>query len=127
MPFGVRGAAETFQRLIDLVLAPHKCYTTAYIDDISIYTNEWEEHLDALRTVLQELRSTSLTANGEKFGLGKAQMKYLGFMVGKGCIHPLTDKIEAIGDYSPLQNGNKCGPFWDWPVIIVSLSHSLPR
>lgn len=39
MPFRSHGAATTFQRLIDWVLAPHQKYAAAYIDDIIIYTD----------------------------------------------------------------------------------------
>lgn len=55
MPFGLRGAAATFQWLIDWVLAPHQRYAMAYIDDIIIYINDWEQHLEALWAVLHEL------------------------------------------------------------------------
>ncbi|KYO47746.1 RNA-directed DNA polymerase-like protein [Alligator mississippiensis] len=55
MPFGLHGAAATFQRLMDRVLAPHMDYAAAYIDDI-IYTEEWANHLQALRAVIHDLR-----------------------------------------------------------------------
>ncbi|KYO42327.1 hypothetical protein Y1Q_0022188 [Alligator mississippiensis] len=38
MPFGLHGAAATFQHLMDQILAPHTEYAVAYIDDIIIYT-----------------------------------------------------------------------------------------
>lgn len=37
MPFGLNGAAVTFQRLIDWVLVPHWEYVGAYIDDMVVY------------------------------------------------------------------------------------------
>lgn len=42
-------------------------------------------------------------ANQGKCILGKAETKYPGFSVGKGCIQPLANKIEAIRDYSSPQ------------------------
>ncbi|XP_019391689.1 PREDICTED: uncharacterized protein LOC109310815 [Crocodylus porosus] len=56
MPFRLNGAAATFQRLIDWILAPHQEYPAAYIDDIVMYTQMWEQHVKALRAILQELR-----------------------------------------------------------------------
>lgn len=96
MPFGLHGAAATFQWLTDWVLAPHQHYATAYIDDIIVYTNNWTQHLEALWAVLRELRSTGLMANPRTCVLGKAETKYLGFVVRQGRISPLTDKMEAI-------------------------------
>lgn len=114
MSFGLHGAAATFQRLIDWVLAPHQHYAAAYMDDIIVYADDWGQHLNTLWAVLQELRLTSLTVNPRKCALGKAETKYLGFMVGQGCIRSLTDKIEAIQDYSPPQTKKQMQAFLGW-------------
>lgn len=45
----------TFQWLIDWVLAPNQWYATAYLDDIIIYSEVWDQHLEAICAVLQEL------------------------------------------------------------------------
>ena len=60
MPFGLHGAAATFQRLMDRVLAPVKAFAGAYIDDILIYSKSWEEHLE--HRVLQVLQEVQLTS-----------------------------------------------------------------
>lgn len=54
MPFGLNRAAATFQQLVDWILTPHQDYMAAYIDDIVVYTEEWEQHIRAVRAVLQE-------------------------------------------------------------------------
>lgn len=48
MPPSLYGAIATFQRLIGWVLAPHQQYAAAYLDDIIIYTNDWDQYLTAL-------------------------------------------------------------------------------
>lgn len=78
MPFGLNRAAATFQILIDWVLAPRQGYTAAYIDDIVAYTEGWDQHM---RAILQELRQAALMASPKKCTLGKAETKYLGFLV----------------------------------------------
>lgn len=108
MPFRLYGAAATSQRLINWVLAPHQCYAAASIDDTINYTNDWR--LNSLRAV-QELWSTGLTTNPGKCALGKAKMKYFGFLVGQGCICPLIHKIEAIRDYPPPQTWKQLRAF----------------
>lgn len=44
MPFGLKGAPTTFQRLMDRVLSGCHQYAAAYLDDIVIYSDTWEEH-----------------------------------------------------------------------------------
>lgn len=70
LPFGLHGAAATFQRLMDIVLRPHRAYAAAYIDDVVIHSELWEDHLDRLKKVLMELRKAGLTTNPKKSYLG---------------------------------------------------------
>ncbi|KYO45131.1 hypothetical protein Y1Q_0007420 [Alligator mississippiensis] len=104
MPFGLHEAAATFQRLMDRLLAPHAGYAAAYIDDIIIYSPTWAHHKQALRTILSELRQASLTANPQKCTLAKRETKYLGFLVGRGTIRPLADKVEMVRNFPATQN-----------------------
>ncbi|CAM4631962.1 unnamed protein product [Lepidochelys olivacea] len=66
IPFGLHGAPATLQRLMDRVLQPHTKYAAAYLDDVVIYGNNWEEHLNQVAAVLRDLRAAGLTANPKK-------------------------------------------------------------
>ncbi|KAF7254299.1 Retrovirus-related Pol polyprotein from transposon opus [Varanus komodoensis] len=66
MPFGLHGAAATFQWLMDKVLGHLSHCAAAYIDDIVIFSRTWGEHLDHLRQVLLALRQARMTANPGK-------------------------------------------------------------
>lgn len=98
MPFGLHGAAATFQRLVDKLLTCHTSYAAAYIDDIIIFSQTWEEHLDHLGKVLAEIKRAGLTVNPEKCRLGVSQTQYLGFIVGKGQVRPVTSKVQGISE-----------------------------
>lgn len=52
--------------MVDKLLEGHSNYAAAYIDDVIIYSNSWEEHLTHLRAVLQEIESAGLKVNPEK-------------------------------------------------------------
>jgi len=54
MPFRLCNAPETFQRLLETVLAGLKCVD--YQDDILVMGNNFEEHLDNFTEVLQKLK-----------------------------------------------------------------------
>ncbi|KAL0148818.1 hypothetical protein M9458_055827 [Cirrhinus mrigala] len=96
LPFGLHGAPATFQRLMDIILRPHQTYAAAYLDDLVIHSEAWEDHLERLRRVLSELRRAGLTANPRKCHLALHEARYLGFTVGRGLIKPQENKVKAI-------------------------------
>ena len=51
MPFGLQGAPATFQLLMDRLLEGLREFTGAYLDDLVIYSQSWEEHLQHLDAV----------------------------------------------------------------------------
>ena len=58
MPFGLKNAAATFQRVMNTALSDHQNYCKAYIDDIAIYSSDWITHLKHLDIILGKLYST---------------------------------------------------------------------
>lgn len=48
---------------MDIVLRPHHPYTTAYLDNIVIHSNNWQDHLNHLREVMGGFCKVDLTAN----------------------------------------------------------------
>uniref|UniRef100_A0A669CBL6 Gypsy retrotransposon integrase-like protein 1 n=1 Tax=Oreochromis niloticus TaxID=8128 RepID=A0A669CBL6_ORENI len=98
MPFGLRNAPATFQRLMAKVLAGvPNC--DAYLDDVVIYSASWSSHLQTLSTVFRRFEEASLTVNLTKCEFGKATITYLGKQVGHGRVCPVTAKVEAIIEY----------------------------
>lgn len=62
MPFGMKNAPATFQRLINTVTAGlHKC--SAYLDDIVIQNTTWDDHLKTLGELFDRLAAACLTLN----------------------------------------------------------------
>lgn len=86
MLFGLCGAPATLQRLMDHILTPHMAYAALCMDNIVIYSQSWDQHIQHLRAILKELRYIGMTANPKKCALGVAEAKYLGFRVGQGVI-----------------------------------------
>jgi len=60
MPFGLRGAPATFQRLMDKVLRGTEKFTGVYLDDILIHSQSWSDHLEHVREVLHRLSQAGL-------------------------------------------------------------------
>ena len=96
MPFGLQGAPATFQRLMDQVLQGLEEFSAAYLDDVVIYSETWEEHLEHVRRVLQKLREAGLTVKMKKCQFGMSHCLYLGHMVGSGDVRPEPTKVLAV-------------------------------
>lgn len=98
MPFGVRNAPATFQRLVNRVLGGVPgC--EAYLDDIVVHSVSWDEHIEQLNLVFQRLAEANLTINLAKCEFAKATVVYLGKIVGGGAVKPVQAKIEAIASF----------------------------
>jgi len=98
MPFGLRNAAQTFQRFIDEVLhGLTQCY--AYIDDILIASENEDEHEKHLEQLFTRLKEYGVRINLAKCNLGREKIKFLGYEVIATGTQPLPAKVEAIRNF----------------------------
>ncbi|GFV09844.1 hypothetical protein TNCV_2598981 [Trichonephila clavipes] len=58
----------------------------------------WEEHLLHLDTILTKLSELNFTVNLKKCAFGKAQIKYLGHIIGSGKHEPDPEKTAVINN-----------------------------
>ena len=98
MPFGLRNAGQTFQRMMDDVLAGLE-WAFCYMDDVLIASRNHQEHEEHLREVFRRFELHGLVLNGEKCQLGMAELDYLGHHVSASGITPIKDKVAAINNF----------------------------
>ena len=98
MPFGLRNAAQTFQRFIDEVLRGLN-FSYAYIDDLLIASSSPEEHLQHLRLVLERLDEHGILINVQKSIFGVPELDFLGFHLDSTGIRPLQEKVEVVREF----------------------------
>ncbi|KAJ2941462.1 hypothetical protein O0L34_g3683 [Tuta absoluta] len=102
MPFGLRNAPATFQRLIDRFrLKLEHIKILAYLDDIIIFSETFDKHLTDLRDVLQKMREFNLTVNEQKCRFCRSSIKYLGHIITPEGLQTDPEKAKAIADLSP--------------------------
>lgn len=98
MPFGLASAPQTFQRLMNRVLAGLP-FAECYLDDIIIFSKSEKEHCQHLAEVFKALDKANLRFNPEKCKFGVEEVEYLGFRISHGCRQPTTSKIEKIASF----------------------------
>lgn len=98
MSFGLRNAPATFQHLMNQVVAGLEgC--AVYLDDVVVYSEMWEQHVERIRSLFVRLRDAHLNINLAKCEFVKATVTYLGKVVGQ--VHPVCDKVLAIDQFPP--------------------------
>ncbi|XP_069169570.1 uncharacterized protein [Procambarus clarkii] len=98
MPFGMKNAASTFQRLMGTVLRDVE-NTLVYIDDVLIYDVDWQDHLRHIEDFFKAMLQSGLVVNLHKSEFARTSVVFLGHKVGGGWIAPKASKIEAIVQY----------------------------
>ncbi|CAH8611522.1 unnamed protein product [Dicrocoelium dendriticum] len=105
MPFGLRNAAQSFQRFMDQVLRGLD-FVFVYIDDVLIASATPEEHLNHLRQVFERFDHHGITINPDKCLFGQCSVDFLGHKIDSKGISPIPEKTQAIMDY-PLPQSVK--------------------
>lgn len=96
MPFGLKNAAQTFQRAMNELLLPHSAYACAYLDDIAVFSETLTDHVRHLHAVFAALQRANLKVKLEKCQVARGSIRYLGHVVGSGNHAPDPDKLSAI-------------------------------
>ncbi|KAL1129655.1 hypothetical protein AAG570_012600 [Ranatra chinensis] len=97
MPFGLKNAPTTFQRLMDEFLEDlDEGAIQVYMDDIIVFSRSEQEHGEHLVQLLRRLKEFGLKVSREKTKFFQPLVKFLGYVVSERGIHPDPGKVEAI-------------------------------
>lgn len=99
MPFGLRNAAQTFQRFMHHTVLQGLDFLFNYVDDVIIASENETQHKQHLERVFERFNEFGITINFSKCSLGKQKLELLGYEVSVEGIRPLEDKVEAILNY----------------------------
>lgn len=105
MPFGLRNAPATFQRLMDrLRTGLGERNVLAYLDDLIVLSPDFEAHLDDLKAVFTRIGQFGLRMNRQKCFFCCPQVKYLGHILTAQGIQPDPEKTAAIQNLPAPRN-----------------------
>ena len=100
MPFGLCNAAATFERLMENVLAGLNFeICLLYIDDVIVYSKDFQSHVNHIDAVLQRLKGAGLKISPKKCDFFKDQVVFLGHVVSQEGISTSPDKVSAIKEW----------------------------
>ena len=105
MPFGLTNAPMAFMDLMNHVFQPYvDQFVMVFIDDILVYSNDWENHDTHLQVVLETLRKERLYAKLSKCEFWLREVSFLGHLVSEEGILVDPRKIEMIIEWKPPRN-----------------------
>ena len=100
MPFRPTNAPATFQLAMNEVfedMIGKGLYV--YIDDVTLYSSTFEEHMELLERFLRKLRKYSLYIKPKKCTIAAHQVELLGHLITREGIKLAPSKVKAIADY----------------------------
>jgi len=97
MPFCLKNAPATFQRLMDNVLSSLQGIELfVYMDDIVIYARSLQEHTVKFGRLMERLREANLKLQPDKCEFLRTEVAYLGHIISADGVKPDPGKIESI-------------------------------
>ena len=102
MSFGLRNAAQTFQRFIDEILKDLD-FCFAYIDVILVFSRSPQEHDQHFRILFTQLQKFGILLNPSKSVFRVPEISFMGYKISVGS-QPLPDRVTDLQASSPPKN-----------------------
>uniref|UniRef100_A0A0K0G3A2 RNA-directed DNA polymerase n=1 Tax=Strongyloides venezuelensis TaxID=75913 RepID=A0A0K0G3A2_STRVS len=110
MPMGLSGSPDTFQRIVENMMNQVEG-SFVYIDDILLTAKNENEHIRQIEKTFRIMEKYNTKITLEKTEFGKAEIKYLGFMLSKNGIRLDPKKVQAIKDKEAPKNDKEVKAF----------------
>lgn len=97
MPFGLKNAPATFQRMMNEVLKEHiNQICLVYMDDVIVFSTTLDDHMQNLRKIFKKFEEHNLKVQLDKSEFFKREVEFLGHIITPNGIQPNPRKIAAI-------------------------------
>jgi hypothetical protein len=104
--FGLKPMSSHFQLVMDEILDDFKHFATSYIDDIIVFSDSLEAHIEQVSKVLSRLTEVSLVIRPEKCKFFLQEVELLGFLISSTGSRLLPSRLPVVADW-PTPSTNK--------------------
>lgn len=105
MPFGLKNAPSTFQRVMDNILREYLYkFCFVYMDDIVIFSRSLQEHLHHIKLIFKKIEYYNLKVQLDKSEFLRKEVAFLGHIITPEGIKPNPSKIKAVQEYPLPKN-----------------------
>ncbi|CAA0810386.1 Unknown protein, partial [Striga hermonthica] len=102
MPFGLKNAGATYQRLVDKIFKEQLGRNMeVYVDDMLVKSKDEIDHVNDLKETFMTLRKYGMKLNPAKCSFGVKSGKFLGYMVTRRGIEVNPEKVRAVIEMQP--------------------------
>lgn len=102
MPFGLKNAGATYQRMVDRMFRSQLGRKMeAYVDDMLVKSKKIETHASELKETLRTVRKYRMRLNPAKYTFRVRSRKFLEYMVTERGIEVNPLKVKAIQEMKP--------------------------
>lgn len=109
-PYGLRNAGSTFQRFMDHIFMDfNRCFI--YIDDILVFSENEDQHLEDIKTVFKILDRYNLKISIDKCQFFKDNIDFLGCNISAEGLKPTKAKQFEIYNYPTPTNSKSLRRF----------------
>ena len=138
MPFGLTNSPSTYQRIMQDILGDlNMKICLIYLDDLIIFSDSFEQHLERLDIVLTKLQEANLKLAPEKCCFYRSSVNFLGHVVSGKGIETDPSKIDKVQNWPTPSNPDELRSFLafagyyrrfirDYSKISKPLSELLP-
>lgn len=100
MSFGLTGAPGTFQDAMNSTLAPFpRKFVLVFFDDILIFSKTYEEHLEHLQLVFQQLQVHEWKIKLSKCAFAQTSIAYLGHVISDAGVATDPQKVATVSSW----------------------------
>jgi len=105
MPFGLKNAPPTFQRIIQTALKGFLFNNViVYLDDIIVFSEAIDEHLKLLDNIFTRLENVGIKLRRDKCQLARLEVEYLGHTISFNEVRPAPAKLLAVKEFPEPRN-----------------------
>lgn len=102
MPFGLKNAGDTYQRLVNKMFEKQIGRNVeVYVNDMLVKSVQASDHISDLRKTFDTLRRYEMKLNPTKYAFGVSFGKFLGYLVSQRGIEANPEKVRAVLEMQP--------------------------